>query len=371
MAIADLAEVVTLYRTRAALEPSHVAERAGISIAQYLALERGTAWPGTEAVEAIIEALQIPRSHRTRLAAADGPLDKYLQRMLHRYDIPALIVDSAWRTVEANAFARALLPGSARPGWNLMRWVLVDPDAGRRLANWDDVAQGFTGALYDAVTAAPHDPELLSIREDAGQLGHSAGPTSRDGLDGQVFIWRTDRGAYPISACLVTVPSGRPDLQQITFIPRSTQPVPVLMAEPSTPALWYGPLLADLLSCGLCGLLLTGGGLSATYSCATGCLPELLTDRLESRIAREVLARAFSADGCRELGIAQEILMADGIELALNVPVSPQHALDQWQRSMTHTQRRGILTTTLRSAMVYPALGHDGVDLAYNWRELI
>lgn len=62
--------------------------------------------------------------------------------------------------------------------------------------------------------------------------------------------------------------------------------------------------------------------------------------------------------------------MADGIELELNVPVSPRHALDQWQRSMTNTQRRGILTATLRAATVVPALGHDGVDVAYNWREL-
>ncbi|MCX4826866.1 helix-turn-helix transcriptional regulator [Streptomyces sp. NBC_01142] len=373
MVIATLGEVVAVYRARAALDPSHVAERAGISIAQYLALEQGTAWPGTEAVEAVIDALQIPDSHRACLAATGAPLDKYLQRMLHGYDIPALIVDSTWRTVEANAFARTLLPDSALPGWNLMRWVLLDDDARRRLANWDDVARCFSGALRDAITAAPHNAELLAIREDATQLGQTAGPSSRNCPDAQVFVWRTDSGAYPISACLVTSPSGRPDLQQVTFVPRSTQPVPVLMAAQASPAPWYGPLLTDLLSCGLCGLLLTGGGRPTTYGCATGCLPELSADDLELRIAKEVLTRAFPAQACRELGIAQEILMADGIELELNVPVSPQHALDQWQRSMTNTQRRGILTSTLRSATVNPAPGTDGspgIDLAYNWREL-
>ncbi|MCQ1577167.1 MmyB family transcriptional regulator [Streptomyces parvus] len=369
MVIATLAEVVAVYRARAALDPSHVAERAGISIAQYLALEKGTAWPGTEAVEAVIDALQIPHRHRARLATTGAPLDKYLQRMLHGYDIPALIVDSTWRTVEANAFARTLLPDSNRPGWSMMRWILTHEDARRRIANWEDVALGFSGALRDAITAAPRNAELLALREDAAQLGLTAGISSQDRPDGQVIVWRTDSGAYPISACLATMPSGRPDLRQITFVPRNTQPAPVLMAAQSSPAPWHGPLLTDLLSCGLCGLLLSGGGLPVTYECATGCLPALLADDLELRIAQKVLTHAFPAQACRELGIAQEILVADGIELELNVPVSPQHALDQWQRSMTNTQRRGILTTTLRSATVYPAPSNEGVELAYNWRE--
>jgi transcriptional regulator with XRE-family HTH domain len=372
LVIATLAEVVAVYRARAALDPAHVAERAGISIAQYLAVEQGTAWPGTEAVEAVIDALKIPDTHRSRLAAAGAPLDKYLQRMLHGYDIPALIVDNTWQNVEANGFAQALLPDSVLPGWNLMRWVLIEPAARKRLANWDDVALSFARALRDAITAAPHNAELLAIRKDATQLGLTA-TSSRDCPDGQVFVWRTESGAYPISACMLTVPSGRPDLRQVVFVPRSTQPAPVLMAERSSSAPWYSPILTDLLSCGLCGLLLTSARMPATYTCVTGCLPEVPAEELELRIAKEVLTRAFSAQACRELGIAQEILTADGIQMKLNVPVSPQHALDQWRRSMTNTQRRGILTTTLRSATVYPVPGKDGspvAELAYDWREL-
>ncbi|MEV4872842.1 MmyB family transcriptional regulator [Streptomyces syringium] len=372
MVIATLGEVVAVYRSRAALDPARVAKRAGISIAQYLALEQGTAWPGTEAVEAVIKALQIPDSHCARLTAAGAPLDGYLQSMLHRYDIPALIVDSTWRTVEANCFARALLPDSARAGWNLMRWVLSDIEARRRLANWDDVARAFSGTLRDAITAAPRNTQLLTIREDAG-VDLAAAPPPTDCPEGQVFVWRTDSGPYPISVCLITVPSGRPDLRQVTFVPRNTRPAPALTATRSSPALWHGPLLTDLLTCGLCGLLLTGGGQPVSYNCATGCLPALPAGALEIRVARQVLMRAFPAHACRELGVAQEVLAADGIELELNVPVSGKHALDQWQRSMTDAQRRGILTTTLRSATVYPALcpgGYPDVDLAYSWREL-
>lgn len=254
-----------------------------------------------------------------------------------------------------------------------MRWALFDDEARRRIANWDDVARGFYEGLQDAVAAAPHNTELLAIREDAAQLGLGAAGSATGCLDGQVVVWRTDRGPFPISACLITVPSGRPDLRQVTFVPRNTQPAPVLMATRSKPAPWNGPLLTDLLSCGLCGLLLTGGGQPGSYSCATGCLPELPADALEFRIAKQVVARAFPAQACRELGVAQELLTADGIELELNVPVSPQHALDQWQRSMTNTQRRGILTSTLRSATVSLRRSPDGshdFDIAYSWREL-
>ncbi|MFD6329183.1 XRE family transcriptional regulator [Streptomyces niveus] len=371
MVIATLGEVVAVYRSRAALAPARVAERAGISTGQYLALEHGTAWPGTEAAEAVIDALQIPHRHRVRLATAGAPLETYLQSMLHRYDIPALIVDNAWRTVEANSFARILLPDSARPGWNLMRWVLLDSEARRRLANWQDVAPVFAATLRDSITAAPHDTELAGIRQDAAQLKLPAANASTNCPDGQVLAWRTDRGPHPISACLVTVPGGRPDLRQIAFVPRPALPAPVpTPAQPGPAAPWSGPLLTDLLACGLCGLLLTGGGRPATYQCATGCLPELLAEDLEVRIAERVLTHAFSTEACRELGVAQEILAADGMELELNVPVSPKHALDQWQRSMSDTQRRGILTTTLRTATVHPTQrGADlGVGLAFTWR---
>lgn len=372
MVIATLGEVVAIYRSRAALDPARVAKRAGISIAQYLALEQGTAWPGTEAVEAVIKALRIPDSQRARLAAA-GPLDRHLQSMLHRYDIPSLIVDSTWHTVEANSFARALLPDSADAGWNLMRWILFDSQARRRLANWDDVARSFSGILRDSITAAPRNTELRAMQDEAAHLEIAADPCPTNCSEAQVLVWRTDSGPYPITACLMTVPSERPDLRQVTFVPRNTRPAPVLMATGANPAPWYGPLLTDLLTCGLCGLLLTGGGQPASYNCATGCLPVLRADELEIRVAKKALTRAFPAQACRELGVAQEILAADGIELELNVPVSAKHALDQWQRSMTDTQRRGLLTATLRSATVYPALrpsGYPGADLAYSWREL-
>ncbi|MFF1678440.1 helix-turn-helix domain-containing protein [Streptomyces sp. NPDC058256] len=235
MVSATLGEVVAVYRARAALDPSHVAERAGISTGQYLALEQGTAWPGTAAVEAVIDALQIPDSQRARLDHTGAPLDRYLQHMLHGYDIPALIVDSSWRTVDANCFARALLPGSAVPGWNLMRWILLDCNAQRRLANWDDVAEVFAGALRDDIVAAPDNPELLHIGEDADQLQLVGAPPSTDCPGWQVFVWRTGSGLYSISACLVTVPSGRPDLRQITFVPRSTEAVPALMSTQAPP----------------------------------------------------------------------------------------------------------------------------------------
>jgi hypothetical protein len=373
MVSANLAEVVANYRTRASLDPKGVAALAGITEAQYQALESGIAWPGTAAVEAVIDVLQIPHRHRARLILTGAPIDKYLQRILHGYDIPALIVDSSWRTVEGNSFAHTLLPESARPGWNLLRWILLESGARKRLANWDRVVRAFAAALHDGLTAAPDNAELRAIREDAKRLQPVAAPSSTECPELQVFVWRTDSGPYPITTCLITVPSGRPDLRQVTFVPRSTQLGSGLLDAQASPAPWCGPMLTDLLSCGMCGLLLTGGGEPTAYTCATGCLPELPADQLELRIAEKVLSRAFPPQVCRELGLAQEILAADGIDMALNVPVSPKHALHQWQHSMTSTQRRGILTTTLRHATVHPvptATESRTVDIAYAWREL-
>ncbi|PNE34724.1 hypothetical protein AF335_09445 [Streptomyces eurocidicus] len=134
-----------------------------------------------------------------------------------------------------------------------------------------------------------------------------------------------------------------------------------------------GTFETGLLACGLCGLLLPGGAEQTSCSCATGCLPELSAEELDIRIVKKVLPRAPSARACREPGAAQEVPAADGIEPELSVPVSAKHAPDRLQRSMTGTQRRGILTTTLRSATVHPALrpgGCPGAGLTYSRREL-
>lgn len=118
----------------------------------------------------------------------------------------------------------------------------------------------------------------------AGDLGQYDCP------DGQVFVWRSPDGPYQVSACLLTVPGRRPDLQQITFVPRSIEPAHMDTDAAEGPSLWHGPVLADMLTCGLCGHLLTSERPTA-YSCPTGCLPELDSEELELPIARSDTAR--------------------------------------------------------------------------------
>ncbi|WP_371591218.1 helix-turn-helix domain-containing protein [Streptomyces sp. NBC_00470] len=372
MVIDSLGETVEEYRNRASLTPSRVAGLAGISVGEYLAIELGTAWPGADTVEAVLNILHVPSEERPRLAEPGAPLDQHLRLTLHNYDIPALIVDSEWRTVEANRFARALLPGAARPGWNLMRWVLVEGEARQRLANWYDVAITFASALRGAIDGAPRNEELLALRDDAGPLGHVEAPSYEDCPDGQILIWQSPNGTHPISACRVTVPSGRPDLQQVMFVPRVPTPAAMPAEGKTDSSAWHGLVLADLLSCGLCSLALAESGtLQTSYSCATGCLAGLSAAELESRVVEQVLRRALSRQVVHKLGLAQESISAGGGELKLNVPVSAKHALDQWKRSMSTTQRRSILTTTLRSVIVHPASGQKGngaVDLTYSWQ---
>ena len=134
----------------------------------------------------------------------------------------------------------------------------------------------------------------------------------------------------------------------------------------------HGPVLAGMLTCGLCGHLLTSERPTA-YSCPTGCLPELDSEELELRIAQEAIPRAFPPGAIRKLALAQEILTAAGVEMALNVPISAQHALSQWCSSMTTAQRRGLLDLAFTSVTVSPGTGladdSPAIDLAFSWRE--
>jgi len=369
MVSATFGEIVGFYRAQAGLDPALVAQRAGIDEDQYRALELGTGWPGTVAVRAVIDALDVPDADRARLDVAGTPIDRCLQRMLYGYDIPALILDSTWCTVAANCFAVDLLPGCEQPGWSLMRWVLLEDEAKQRLANWEEVAQAFAAALRRALNAAPYDPELLSLRVLVEPTLYAN--TDPDQPDGQVLIWRTPEGTYPISACLVTIPSGRPDLRQVTFVPRAGERVFAIVQTQEHTASWHGPLLADLVHCGLCGRPLVGGELTA-YRCVIGCLPDIPPEDLELRVAREALPRAFPPETIRQLARVQEILTARGIEMALNVPVTTQHALHQWCHSMTPAQRRGILMQGMTSATVSPSGGATGpgsIDVTITWRD--
>ncbi|MGP3951248.1 MmyB family transcriptional regulator [Streptomyces sp. 7N604] len=372
MLSASLGEVLAVYRIRAGLEPALVAQRAGLSEDRYRALELGTGWPGAAALRSVIDALEIPEAERARFELAEAPIDEYLQRMLHGYNIPALIVDSSWRTMAANFFAIDLLPGSDTPGWSLMRWILLDDDAKKRLANWDNTARVFAAALREALAAAPADSELIAIRAAVDPALYTSAPADLDCPDGRALIWRTPAGPYHVSACLVTVPGGRPDLRQITIVPRTAEPV--LMEEPSGhEVIWHGSVLADLARCGICHSALIGG-LLTDYRCVHGCLPDIPPPELELRIAREALPRIFTPEAIRQLAAAQEILTAGEAELALNVPVTAQHAVHQWQHSMTPARRRGMLMLALASVAVSPAggqrVGPRAVHLAYAWRNL-
>jgi hypothetical protein len=292
--------------------------------------------------------------------------------MLHRYDLPALIVDGSWRAVEVNRLARALFPGSAAPGWSLMRWVLLDLEARTRLSNWRAVAEAFAVTLQQGLAISPNDAELRAIRSMA-RMSYSTAPRfSAHGADGQVLAWTSDGGADSVSACLVTVPAGRPELLQITLVPRGARSVPSSVTSDMPAQSGENLLLADLLSCGVCGLLLSGGGQPASYWCVTGCLPALPAGDLEMRVGEAALSRSFPSEVCRKLAIAQEVLIAHGTEMSLNVPVTSRHALSQYERSMAREQRRGMLELALRSVTVLPCgkiSDSRDVDLAFAWRE--
>jgi hypothetical protein len=340
-----ISALVATHRARAALKPYEAARLAGVTEAQYRAVESGRAWPGREAAQAIYEALQIPSHHRAH-PHDDTPLDRHISRVLHAYHIPALYADSAGRTIEANVFAQGLLHQGAQPGGSIMRWVLEATNAQSRLANWDDVAAAFASWPDTSPSQAwPH---------------------------GQLFVWRAAKGPDPVTVCMVTTPRNRPELHQITFVPRSVRPAQSPTHSERELSAWPGPILLDLLKCGVCGLLLTGGGNPTAYSCVTRCLPDVSGAELQLQIAQTVLPRALTSEPHNKVAAARSALLDHVDDVAPGALPDPQRALHLWRHAMSPARRSAILGLFVESIMVYPAKsadGRPGVDLAYTWRE--
>ncbi|MEV5879372.1 helix-turn-helix domain-containing protein [Streptomyces sp. NPDC052101] len=354
-----LREVLLAHRMKEELSAAQIAQAAGISELRYNMLESGRGWPGSRALSAVLDALNVPRDQRPRCAVPGTPLSGMERALLHGKPYPALVVDHTWRVVDCNRFFADQLPECAAPGANLMRWILHEEEAQRRLANWEDAAAAYTAALRDALAADPDDPDLLSLRADLPSgLWETACPGSGQ-PDGQGLIWRTAQGPYVIWDCSVMVPASRPDLLSVDFLPHalSHSSIPVSAAAPvQQPATTFeGSLLTGIARCGACNLDLTAN--DDHYQCPDNCVT-IASEILESRVADAIVDRIFTPESLRKLALAQEVLVAEGIEIDQPLPVSPRHARHQWDHALPAETRRAFITHSVDHVLV--AAGADG-----------
>ncbi|MCO8271829.1 helix-turn-helix transcriptional regulator [Actinoplanes sp. TRM 88003] len=164
------------------LRREELAVLAGLSPDYYSRVEQGRqANVSTEVLDALARALrlnEIERSHLHDLAApvrerkASGPEaqqrpDPGLLRVMAMLDhVPVLLLGVRSEVLASNALLRAVLGHPMPPGSVLARWVLLDPAARERLANWEVIARNTVGAMRRETGRRPHDRKLRAAIDE-------------------------------------------------------------------------------------------------------------------------------------------------------------------------------------------------------------
>ncbi|NHC43946.1 helix-turn-helix transcriptional regulator [Motilibacter aurantiacus] len=162
------------------LRREEVALLAGVSVDYYTRLEQGRhASPSESVVEAIARALGLDdaaRAHLANLASrvrrpAERPSAQRVRpavaQLLRSFvDHPAFVVGRRTDILASNALARALLtdwdrkPARER---NYTRWMVLDPEARARYADWEAVTAEVVGTLRLDAGRHPDDPLLNEL----------------------------------------------------------------------------------------------------------------------------------------------------------------------------------------------------------------
>lgn len=157
-----------------------LALEAGMSQRHVSFIESGRSVPSRQALNAIMQALDVPLRDRNGVFLAAGYAPVYsqapwdagemqgitraLDRMLRQHDpYPAVVMDRDWNVLAANAssprFFGSFIDMAARTGPRNMLHLLFDP-AGMRpfVADWENVARSLVQRIYrEAVGGVPDE----------------------------------------------------------------------------------------------------------------------------------------------------------------------------------------------------------------------
>ncbi|MGK5531523.1 MmyB family transcriptional regulator [Streptomyces sp. URMC 129] len=87
-----------------------------------------------------------------------------LRLLIDALTLPAALLDRAWDFVTVNDPFAELWPYAREPGANLIRWVLLSPEARQVSGNeWERDARRFVRALRHAVVAHVDDERILPL----------------------------------------------------------------------------------------------------------------------------------------------------------------------------------------------------------------
>ncbi|MEQ1699532.1 MAG: helix-turn-helix transcriptional regulator [Ilumatobacteraceae bacterium] len=187
------------WRARRRFSQLDLSLAAGVSAKHLSYVETGRSRPSPEMVLHLCEHLEVPLRERNAILLAAGHAPSYPQlsyddatsevRELvdlvvaaHRY--PAIVVDSRWNLVAANAAASLFLVGVAEhllvPTTNVLRLSLHADGLRPRVLNFDEYA-GHVLARLRRVVAHHPDPALTALLQEFADLDVAA-PEHTDGV---------------------------------------------------------------------------------------------------------------------------------------------------------------------------------------------
>jgi transcriptional regulator with XRE-family HTH domain len=163
------------------LRREELALLAGVSVDYYTRLEQGRdVNVSGEVLDAVASALrldEVERAHlrqlaqparerRRRTAPPPQRVRAGVRQLLDGMSTPAFVIGRRSDILATNRLARALLtdfdalPPEER---NHARWVLLDPEARERYADWERVARDGVAALRVQAARHPEDPQLAAL----------------------------------------------------------------------------------------------------------------------------------------------------------------------------------------------------------------
>lgn len=235
------------------LRKEELAALVGLSTDHYSRLEQGRQPTLTDQmVDALARALHlddVERAHLRDLAApslgrrsavpeAPQRPEPGMLRLLATLDhVPALLLGRRSEVLAANLLVRAVLGTPMQPGTSFVRWLLLEPQARQRIANWDDFAAASVGALRFELGRRPGDVRLQRLVAELC----SSDPEVAAWWDDQRVTFRTSlvkRIAHPAAGMLEF------DIESVVGPQDADQRLVVYTVAPDSHAARMLPLLA-------------------------------------------------------------------------------------------------------------------------------
>ena len=236
------------------LRRDELAFLAGMSPEYYSRIEQGRqANISVEVLDALARALRldpIEAAHVNDLAAPAGrpritsaePVqrpDPGLLRVMATLDhVPVLLLGHRGEVLACNQLLGAVLGDRFAPGDSFPRYLFLEPDARRRIINWDQFAQASVGALRREQSRRPHDGRLLTLIDELrGRDPDFAGWWQDFSVRDYTSVAK--RIQHPVAGELSF------DIEIITGPHQADQRLIVYTAEPDSPTTRLLPLLAN------------------------------------------------------------------------------------------------------------------------------